>query len=164
MSNLNAQNTPFKKGFKKRQHNSPLPSHRNHRIRIPLLIHLLLHITTKTNRTHDPIPKLLIHHGLIRVAIVLHDLVQSVYQRFHRRHGAGASAVGEAEELAAQHGFRDAKDGGELGDVGGVGAGLAVEQGGDEDLAASEGAGDGGEGQGARGLGVKEGFGGEGEA
>lgn len=148
----------------KRNTNSPLAPHGNNRIRIPLIIHLLLHLTTEANRTHDPIPKLLIEHRLVRIPVVLHDLVQPIDQRFHGGHGPGAAAVREAQQLRAQLGLGDAQDVGELGDVLGPRARLAVEERGHEDLAAPERRGDGLEGQGPRGLGVEEGFGGEREA
>jgi hypothetical protein len=77
--------------------NSPLPSHRNHRPVIPLIIRLLLYLGAETNGTHNTIPELLIQHRLVRIPVVLHNLVQSVDERFHWWHRPRAPAVGESQ-------------------------------------------------------------------
>ena len=145
-------------------HNSPLPPQRNNGPIIPLLIRLLLDLGAEANGAHDAIAKLLIQHRLVRVAVVLHDLVEAVDQRLDGGHGPGAAAVREAEQLLREHGFGDGEERGERRDVGGRGRGLPVEERGDGDFGPVEGAGDGLEGEVLGGFGIEESFGREGEA
>lgn len=142
----------------------PFAPHRNNRPSGPLLIHLLLHLRAKRNRTHDPISKLLIQHRFIRVSIILHNLIKSVDQRLDGWHGAGAATVGEAQQLLCELGFRHVEDGGELLHIFGRGLGLAVEERGDGDFGAAEFSGDAFEGEGFGGFGVEESLGGGGQA
>ena len=60
--------------------NIPFPSQRNNGP-FPLVIRLLLHLCTKANRAHDPIPKFLVQHCLVCKPIILHNLIYAVYQR-----------------------------------------------------------------------------------
>lgn len=77
--------------------NSPLPPHRDHRPVIPLIIRLLLYLGAETDSAHNTIPELLIQHRLVRIPVVLHNLVQSVDERFHRWHRPRTAAVGESQ-------------------------------------------------------------------
>jgi hypothetical protein len=119
---------------KRRRKNSPLPPQRNNRPRRPTLIHLLLHLRTKRNRAHNPIPKLLIQDRLIRIPIILHNLIQAVNQRFHRRHRARSPPIGKSKQLLRELRFRHVQDLGEFLDVGGGGLCLPVEERGDCDF------------------------------
>lgn len=147
----------------KKKH-SPLPPQRNNRPIIPLLIHLLLDLRTEGDGRHDAVAKLLVQHGLVGVAVVLHDLVQSVDQRLDRRHGPRAPAVRETQQLGAERGLGDVEDAGERADVCCRGLRLPVEERGHGHLGAPQLFGDAGEGEGLGSFGVEEGLGGGREA
>lgn len=140
--------------------NSPLPPQRNNSPLGPFIVHLLLDLRTKANSTHDPIPEFLVQHRLIRVPIILHNLIQAVYQRLGRGHGPRAAAVGEAcgLELRGEGRVVEVQELGERGDVGGGGGALAVEERGNGDFGAVQLLCNCFKGEPGRCLGVEEGF------
>lgn len=141
----------------------PLPPQRDNSPVIPLLIRLLVNLGRERNRRHDPVPKLLVQHRLVRIPIVLHDLVKTVDQRLLGRHFHGAAAVREARELLAQLVMGDAEERRELLDVLGGGLGLAVEDCGGGDFVAADVLGDLLKGEGFGGFGGEERCGGGGK-
>lgn len=121
-----------------------------------LLINLLLHLGAESNGAHDAIAKLLVQDGLVGIAVVLDDLVQAVDERLGGGHGPGVAAVRKGQQLGRQGLLGQVQQGGELLDVLGGGAGLAVEDGRHGDLAAAEELGNLGEGEVGLGLGLEE--------
>lgn len=123
---------------------------------IALLVNLLLDLGAEADGAHDAVAELLVQDGLVCVAVVLDDLVQAVDERLDGGHGPGAAAVGDGHELGGEDLLGDVEERRELLDVLGGGLGLAVEQGGDGDLAAVQQVGDLGEAQAGLGLCVEE--------
>lgn len=148
----------------RRHISSPLSPHRYHRPLIPILIRLFFHLGRKANGTHDPIPKLLVQHRLVRVAIVLDNLIQPVNQRLPRRHVHHLAPEGKAGQLLLQRAVLDFKDRRELFNVLGCSLRLAVEDGSDGDFIATELLSDVCEGELFSGFGGEEGVGLNGEA
>lgn len=103
-----------------------------------VLVDLLLHLGAEADGAHDAVAKLLVEDGLVRVAVVLDDLVQAVDERLDGGHGPGAAAVGEAHQRRGEDLLGQAQQVAELVDVARRGRRLAVEDGGDGDLAAAE--------------------------
>lgn len=136
--------------------NSPFPPHGNNRPVIPLVVRLLLHVRRERDGAHNTVPELLVHHRLVRIPVVLHDLVQAVDQRLARRHVHRAAPVRVAGQRGGQAVLGDCEKGGEGLDVVGRGARLAVEDGGRGDLAAANVLGDLLEGDGLGGFGREE--------
>lgn len=64
-----------------------------------LIIRLLLHMRAEGNRTHDPITKFLIDNRLVRIAVILHHLEQSIDQRLARRELYQLSAIGDGGDV-----------------------------------------------------------------
>jgi hypothetical protein len=115
---------------------------------LSLLVGLLLHLSAERDRTHDTIAELLVDHTLVGISVVLHNLVQSVYQWLARRHLERTSAVGEVHQLSlAQLGFGDLKDLGQFLQVFLVRRSVAVEHGGGGDFLATKVFSDGLEGE-----------------
>jgi hypothetical protein len=79
--------------------NIPLSSQGDNGPVVSLLVNLLLNLGAEGDGAHDSIAKLLVQHGLVGIAVVLHDLVQSVDERLDRWHGTSTATVWEAEEL-----------------------------------------------------------------
>lgn len=84
---------------------------------ITILISLLLNLGRKRDSTHNPIPKLFIENRLVSIAVVLHNLIQSVDKGFLGRHFDGATTIGEAVELFLQRLLGDEKQIGQLFDI-----------------------------------------------
>lgn len=141
--------------FKKNFH-SPLSLQCNHRPRRPRLVHLLVDLRLEANPAHDAVAKPLIQDRLVRVAVVLHHLVEPVDERLRRRHGHRGPAVGKSRHLLAQLPGVDAQEGAELVDILGRGARLAVEEGGAGHFAAAEVGGDVCKGEVLGGFGLEE--------
>ena len=97
---------------------------------IPILIRLLLNLCRERNRTHDAIPKLLIQHRLIGIAIILDNLIQAINKWFLRRHFNRATSIREATQLVLQDRGRNIQQCGELLDILRRSLGLTVEDGG----------------------------------
>ena len=128
--------------------NSPLPPQININPLNPLIINLLLHMRRKRNGTHNPIPKLLVQHSLIRIPIILHYLIQSINQRFLWRHLDRAASIRHSCDLRrVERGLGDVEELGEVLDVFWAGVGLAVEERCGCYLVTAEGFGDGFEGE-----------------
>jgi len=143
--------------------NPPFSSQCDDRPIVPILIRLLLHLRAETNRTHNPISKLLVQHRLISIPIVLHNLVQSVNQRLLWRHLDTAATVWKPTQLNLERAMVDVEDRGKFLDVFWASSGLAVENGGDGDLFAADFFGECFEGELLLGFCCEEGGGGFGE-
>lgn len=96
---------------------------------VTVLISLLLNLCRKRDSTHNPISELLVENRLVGIAIVLHDLIQSVDKGLLGRHLDRATAIGEAVELFLQGLLGDVKQIGQLLNVFARRLGLAVEYG-----------------------------------
>lgn len=96
---------------------------------ITIFISLLLNLGRKRDSTHNPISKLLIENRLVSIAIVLHNLIQSVDKGFLGWHFDGPTTIGEAVELFLQRLLGDEKQIGQLFDIFRWRFGLAVEYG-----------------------------------
>lgn len=118
--------------------NQPFASERDHHPGSPRIIHFLLDLRVEADGAHDTVAELLVQDGLVRIAVVLHDLVEAVDQRLDRRHGTGPAPVREPHHLLRDGLLRDSEDLRELIDILGRGLHLAVEEAGDRNLTASE--------------------------
>ena len=116
--------------FKARTANIPFASQSNNRPIISILICLFLNFCRERNSTHDTIPKFLVQHSLIRIAIILDNLIQAVNKWFFRRHFNRATSVRKAAQLLLKGRQRDFQHFGELLDIFWGSLGLAVEDGG----------------------------------
>lgn len=103
-----------------------------------VLVHLLVHRRAKGNRAHDAIAKLFINHRLVRIAVVLHNLVEAVDERLDGRHGACTAAVGKATNIFLERILIETERFCQDTYVLGRGRGLAIKDGGDSDLAATQ--------------------------
>lgn len=95
----------------------PFPTKSDNSPVITILISLLFNLGRKRDCTHNPIPKLLIENRLVGIAIVLHDLIESVDKGFLGRHLDRAATIGEAVELFLQRLLGDEKQIGQLFDI-----------------------------------------------
>jgi hypothetical protein len=59
---------------------SPLPTHGQHNPGGTRLVHLLLDLCGEADGGHDAVAKLLVHDCFVGIPIVLHNLVEAVYQ------------------------------------------------------------------------------------
>lgn len=117
---------------------SPFALHREHRPGIALLVDLLVHLGREGDGAHDAVSELLVHHGLVCLAVILHDLVQAVDERVPGRHLDPFSTVRKPSQTHLQVGRRDPEQRAELVDVLGRRPGMAVEESSHCYLAAAE--------------------------
>merc|ERR1712098_961078 len=80
----------------------PFASHLNVDPCDAILVDLLLDVSRECNGAHDPVAKLLIEYRLVGIAIVLHNLVETVDQRLFGRHLDTLATVWEARQLRRQ--------------------------------------------------------------
>ena len=122
----------------KKQIDSPLAPQGNDSPSIPILIRLLLDLGGKTDRAHDPVPKLLVQYRLVRISIRLDHFIQPVNQWLLGRHLHHVAPEGKPCQLFLQLTLFDSQDRGQLFDILGDGLRLTVEDGGDGDFIAAE--------------------------
>lgn len=138
----------------------PFPLHRDHHPRSASLILLLFHRRGEADGAHDAVAKLLVHDCLVGVAVVLHNLVQSIYEGLDWGHGPGPAPIWEAR--AGERGRVLAREVEELGqalDILGGRCSLPVEQPRDSNFASTEVVGNGLKREPLGSLGVEEGLG-----
>lgn len=103
-----------------------------------LLVFLDIDVGREGDGTHDPIAELLVEDGLVSIAVVLDDLIQSIHQWLFRRHVHHMSAVRPLEQLGLELAMVDIKDRGELLDILCRCLGLTVEDSGNGNFVATE--------------------------
>lgn len=111
---------------------------------VTLLICLLLDLGAKADSAHDAITKFLVENGLVSVAVILDDLVESIYERLFWRHLDQPRTIREVCELSlAECLFGNVEQFGQVLDVIVVGLSMAVEQCSAGNFIAVQGLGDG---------------------
>ena len=79
-----------------------------------ILVYFLVDVRREGNGTHDTVAELLVDHCLVCVAIILHDFVQSVYERLLGWHRDAPSPVWKARELCCKSALINAEVFGKL--------------------------------------------------
>ena len=121
------------------------------------LVDLLVDLCREADGAHDSVAELLVQDGLVRIAVVLDNLVQTVDEGFDGGHGPCAPTVRETLcQLGGQALGGDIQQLGEPLDVLGRGGGLAVEQSSAGDFATAEVGGDALEAEALGRFGVEE--------
>lgn len=114
----------------------PFALQSNHHPRGAGLVNLLIDRCVEADSAHDPISELLIHDGLVCVAVVLHDLVEPVDQGLDGRHGSSPAPVREPQQLVGEVLLGDAENLRQLINILGGCLSLAVKERGGGNLAA----------------------------
>ena len=117
-----------------REENSPFTTQRDDGPVISLGVSLLVHLGREGDGTHDAIAKLLIQHRLVRISIILHDLIQSIDERFFGWHLHRPTTIRETAQLSYQKIVWNPQQVGQVVDIFWRGLGLAIEDGSRGDL------------------------------
>lgn len=116
----------------------PFASHGDDSPIVSILICLLLHLCREADRAHNPIPEFFIENGFVCISIVLYNLIQTIDQRFSRRHVHDLSPEWVACQLFLKLPMVNPKNGRELLDIFRSGLRLTVEDAGDGNFVATK--------------------------